>query len=585
MSSRPSPLVSGAVFVVSVVFMAWLHLVVYPNQVVVLTYGLPLLVCFVVRDRRLLWGMAVAFLVMTAWKSFAMLPAEDGGWMHLAMQAGNIAIVGAAVHRVLDLADRVEQERALLVSVNHDLRAREEENGRQNEELQQQTEELRQQAEELQQQAEELRTQGEELRVRAEETETLNAELVAREGLLKSLLDSLPARVDERELLQRICTTLLAMTGGTEGVSAAVMEQEGDDLVVRASVDGGPRAARLPFASSFAALVMREQRTAAIHDLAERLDLGVPEVNGTRVRAILAAPLRWGDLARGAVELYSVTPRRWTAEDFRIIQWVATKCSLVLELRRLHEQLAEANADLERLVAARTAELRATIEDLEHFSYTITHDMRAPLRAMHGFARMLIDDDGGLSDDQRADFLQRIATAAARMDRLILDALDYSRAVRTELPLERVDTRKLLDGMMASYPELESSRDRIHVAPDLPCVLANEAGLTQCFSNLLSNAIKFVDPVRPLSVVIRAERRGAVARIWFEDEGIGIPPEMTARVFGLFQRASRSYDGTGIGLALVKKVAECMGGRVGFESEPGVGSRFWLEFPLAERGA
>ena len=143
------------------------------------------------------------------------------------------------------------------------------------------------------------------------------------------------------------------------------------------------------------------------------------------------------------------------------------------------------------------------------------------------------------------------------------------------------DPAALLAGMIDSYPGFQAPNACIRIAGPLPRVLANEAGLTQCFSNLLGNAVKFVEKGRIPHVTIRAEQHGPLVRLWFEDNGIGIAPDMQARVFGMFQRLSKDHEGTGIGLALVHKVVERMGGRVGVESEPGAGSRFWIELQPA----
>jgi signal transduction histidine kinase len=114
-------------------------------------------------------------------------------------------------------------------------------------------------------------------------------------------------------------------------------------------------------------------------------------------------------------------------------------------------------------------------------------------------------------------------------------------------------------------------------------VMANEAGLTQCFSNLLGNAVKFVPPGQTPQVHIWAERREDWTRIWVADKGIGIPPLMLPRIFDMFSRGSNSYEGTGIGLALVRKVVQRMGGKLGVESEEGKGSRFWVELKTWQR--
>jgi PAS domain S-box-containing protein len=248
------------------------------------------------------------------------------------------------------------------------------------------------------------------------------------------------------------------------------------------------------------------------------------------------------------------------------------------ELRQQEAALARANAELEQKVAARTAQLRETIADLEHFSYTLTHDLRAPLRAMHAFGDLLQQRYAAALDPVGRDYLRRVVQSAGRMDALITDALDYSKVMRSEYALQAVDPAPLLRGIVDSYPELQPPQAQIDLPEQLPPVRANRAGLTQCFANLLTNAVKFVAPGVAPRVRITAEERGDRVRLWFQDNGIGVPPEQRERIFGMFERLSPAYPGTGVGLALVRKVAERMDGRVGVEAGAPDGSRFWLEF-------
>jgi signal transduction histidine kinase len=204
--------------------------------------------------------------------------------------------------------------------------------------------------------------------------------------------------------------------------------------------------------------------------------------------------------------------------------------------------------------------------------------MRAPLRAMQGFSGLLLNE---LCRDcprpENRDWLKRIATSAGRMDRLITDALQFSKAGRREMRLEPTDATALLHDIIRSYPSMQPPRAVIGLEGKIPAVLGNEAGLTQCFSNLLGNAVKFVQPGKVPEVRVYAETRGPFVRLWFEDNGIGIPKQAQGKLFQMFQRATTEFEGTGVGLALVKKVAERMGGKTGVESEPGKGSRFWLD--------
>ncbi|HVM50557.1 MAG TPA: PAS domain-containing protein, partial [Candidatus Acidoferrum sp.] len=286
----------------------------------------------------------------------------------------------------------------------------------------------------------------------------------------------------------------------------------------------------------------------------------------------------------------------------------------ITERKQAEQVLARSAADLERLVRERTAKLHEMVAELEHFSYTITHDMRAPLRAMRGLAELLVEECGASLTGERGAYLRQIASSAERMDALITDALQYSLIVRGKFELEPVDADALLRGILESYPQFHPPNAQVRVANRLPVVLANKAGLTQCFSNLLGNAVKFVRPGQVPEVVVRAEPGGNGAarvqppapehaassplsawhlppgeapapaptvRICIEDKGIGIEREYQDKIWLMFQRLDKSYAGTGIGLALVRKAVERMGGRVGVESERGHGSRFWVELQQA----
>jgi signal transduction histidine kinase len=225
----------------------------------------------------------------------------------------------------------------------------------------------------------------------------------------------------------------------------------------------------------------------------------------------------------------------------------------------------------------RSAEAAA---ELERMSYSIVHDMRAPLRAIVTFGDLVEAEAAGRLSEEARGYLGRMRGAATRMDRLISDMLSYSALVRGELPLHPVNVAKLVDGVIETYPSLRAHKHEIRVSPDLPVVRANEAALTQCFASLLDNAIKFVGTGQSPKVTVRAERSNGMARVYVEDEGIGIARHLQERVFGIFQRGSNDQDGTGIGLAMVRIAATRMGGRVGVSSEEGKGSQFWIELKL-----
>lgn len=255
-------------------------------------------------------------------------------------------------------------------------------------------------------------------------------------------------------------------------------------------------------------------------------------------------------------------------------------------LQEARERLARHAEELEKQVNDRTAALRQSLGELEAFSYSVSHDLRAPLRAMQSFALILAEEYGPQIGAQGNEYIRRITTAADRMDRLIQDVLSYSRVARSELVITRVDPEKLLRDILESYPIFHSSVADIELKGPFFALLANEAVLTQCFSNLLGNAVKFVTPgVRPrVEISSELSAAGRRVRLLFKDNGIGIEPAAQRKIFGIFERLSNSYEGTGIGLAIVKKGIERMGGAVGVDSQPGRGSTFWLELDRASDG-
>jgi signal transduction histidine kinase len=225
----------------------------------------------------------------------------------------------------------------------------------------------------------------------------------------------------------------------------------------------------------------------------------------------------------------------------------------------------------------RTAKLQRLVSELESFSYTLVHDIRAPLRAVSGFAEILAEDHSHQLDAAGKAHVARIRHSAGRMDQLIVDILEYSQLSKNKPELHPVDLDGLLREILSSHPEFQSDKANITIEGNLPTVRGNEVLLTQCFSNLLHNATKFVPPGVKPTIQIGARAEGIVTRVNVTDNGIGIAPDAMARIFEPFRRENPNYDGTGIGLAIVRKVVEHLDGRVGVESELGQGSRFWVE--------
>ena len=255
------------------------------------------------------------------------------------------------------------------------------------------------------------------------------------------------------------------------------------------------------------------------------------------------------------------------------------------ERQQLHDQLEQQSAELEERVRQRTADLEAANRELQAFSYTVSHDLRAPLRSMEGFGQALLEDHADALGEEGREFAGRIAGAAARMSELIEDLLAYAQLSRDELHLSRVDLEAVVhDARTQVDSELARRAADLDIRTPLPSVVGHRRTLVQVVANLLSNAAKFVaDETRP-AIVVRADREGEVVRLWVEDNGIGIAAEHQDRIFRVFERLHgiEAFPGTGIGLAIVRKGAEQMGGRAGVELTLTAGSRFWVELRAYE---
>ena len=218
------------------------------------------------------------------------------------------------------------------------------------------------------------------------------------------------------------------------------------------------------------------------------------------------------------------------------------------------------------------------------WKYTIAHDLRAPLRAQQGFATVLLQDYEEALGETGCDYARRISLAASRLNELIQDLLAYSRISRTEMEVGKIPLRRIVSEVCDELDaDIKEAKADVKVDEFDVRVCGNELVLKTTVTNLLSNALKFKKPGETPRIRIWAEDRGQSIRLWVEDNGIGIAPQHQHQIFDVFQRLhpAGDYPGTGVGLAIVQKGVERMGGHTGVESQEGVGSRFWIELENA----
>lgn len=251
-------------------------------------------------------------------------------------------------------------------------------------------------------------------------------------------------------------------------------------------------------------------------------------------------------------------------------------------LRLANAALEESRAQLETTVSERTASLREAVAQMEEFSYTVSHDLQAPLRAMSSHSHILAEDYAHLFENEPDAWysVQRIAENSRRLGRMVRDVLTYGRVARGDLVLEEVSLDDLLGETISLNPLLQEPAATIEIQP-LGTVIAHESFLLQAVTNLMNNAVKFVEPGKKPHVRVWGEHKDATYTLFIQDNGIGIDPKHQTRLFSMFERIHPDlpYEGTGVGLAIVKRAMERMGGNVGMTSNGVDGSRFWLQIP------
>jgi signal transduction histidine kinase len=330
----------------------------------------------------------------------------------------------------------------------------------------------------------------------------------------------------------------------------------------------------------------------------------LPLISGSKLLGFLTFATRSRrSIARGEAELLGT-----------IAQYLAVALNREKtdrELREAQRKLNDHAQELEGKVAERTASLKQIIAELQTFSYTVAHDLRAPIRALKGYCEVLLEDFSAVLPDEATAVVGKLHDASVRMDSLTRDLLEFSKISRQDIQLSSVNLEAIISDVLFAFGPAAISA--VTIVGPLPRVLAQDTLVRQCVSNLIENAMKFVPAGRGPKITVSSEIVSATAlddandsasftrsryfleeqtesveskrrriRVWFKDEGIGIPAEAKHKIFGIFERGvdSVQFEGTGIGLAIVARAMERMGGNCGVESEPGAGSRFWLEFRL-----
>jgi signal transduction histidine kinase len=298
------------------------------------------------------------------------------------------------------------------------------------------------------------------------------------------------------------------------------------------------------------------------------------------ITGMIVVRLRARGINLGYLALFRISGSRppYTREDLHLVQDLADRAALAIDNSRLLD-------GLERRVAERTKALEAANRELEAFSYSVAHDLRAPLRAIDGFSLILEEDHGPRLDDDARRTIAVIRRNARRMGHLIDDLLGLSRLGRRALqPVVDVEMRKIVDAVVAGIRSANPTLTIDVRLGELPPAIGNVDLLRQVWTNLLDNAVKYSRRKPVVLVEVAGRRESGELRYTVTDHGAGFDPQYADKLFGVFQRlhSDAQFEGTGVGLALVQRIVSRHGGRVWAEGRPDEGATFG--FALPERG-
>jgi PAS domain S-box-containing protein len=306
------------------------------------------------------------------------------------------------------------------------------------------------------------------------------------------------------------------------------------------------------------------------------------------VKSIMLVPFHARGQNFGAITLaMAESGRRYTDDDLALVEALARRAALLIENARLYAEAQKLNAELEQRVHERTTELEAINQELEAFTYSVSHDLRAPLRHISGYVELLSRSAPHL-DEKSQRYLHTISASAARMGMLIDDLLTFSRMGRADMQKSQVNVQALVQEVLQELDTDMAGREIEWQIDALPQTYGDRAMLKIVYANLIANALKFTRPRVPARIEVGFDASNPHETIFYvRDNGVGFDMQYSDKLFGIFQRLHRAedFDGTGVGLANVRRIIHRHGGRTWAEGELGRGATFYFSIPRRKRSS
>jgi len=393
--------------------------------------------------------------------------------------------------------------------------------------------------------------------------------------ILNAIMEAVHKSSDLKEVFNVAINKVMELTD-INIVGIYLVDKDTNEAVIEAH-RGYPdkyveRAGRIPYPKGVTWKVINSGEVYIVQDVATDPYVG-PAGKESGFQSFMSVPIKVEDRAIGAIHFHSYKKNKFGKREIELFSSIGTQIAIAIEKAKLYEELAQ-----------RVKELARSNAELEQFAYVASHDLQEPLRMVASYTQLLAKRYKGKLDSDADEFINYTVDGAKRMQILINDLLTYSRVGTHGKPLEPTDCEDAFNRAVTNLNMLIEESGAVVTHDALPTIMADATQMIQLFQNLISNAIKFRSD-KPPEVHVGVEPKDGEWLFSVRDNGIGIDPQYADRIFLIFQRlCNRSdYPGTGIGLAICKKIVERHGGRIWVESEPGNGSTFYFTIPMRDR--